>query len=123
MELASILCHVEERVIANDYKFSLAGRLYRIARDQVTSSMRGQRLRIKLHLEGDFKARYQGRSLDLADCVGGPAQIPPQPSKPVRKDHTAGGKSALCRVFFDRPAVPVVKLDRIMNTKQNAKHF
>ena len=107
MELASILCHVEERVIANDYKFSLAGRRYRIARDQVTTSMRGQRLRIELHLEGDFKARYQGRFLDLADCVGGPAQIPPQPSTPVRKDHNAGGKSAWGRFFSIVPPFPL----------------
>ena len=110
LELASILCHVEERVIANDYTFSFAGRRYRIARDQVTTSMRGQHLRIELHLEGDLKARYQGRSLDLADCVSDPVEIPPEPSKPVRKDHNAGGKSGWMQGFFDRPAAPLWSL-------------
>ncbi len=110
LELASILCHVEERVIGNDYTFSFAGRRYRIVRDQVTTSMRGQRLRLELHLEGDLKARYQGRSVDLADCVGGLEKIPPQPSKPVRKDHNAGGKSDWMQGFFDRPAAPLWSL-------------
>jgi transposase len=57
LELASILCHVEERVIANDYTFSFAGQRYRIAREQAQTGMRRQRLRIELRLDGELKAR------------------------------------------------------------------
>ena len=32
LELAAILCHVEQRVIGNDYTFSFAGQRYQIAR-------------------------------------------------------------------------------------------
>jgi hypothetical protein len=62
LELAGILCHVEERVIGNDYTFSLAGRRCQIARAEVQAGMRGQRLRVELHLDGELKARSQGRS-------------------------------------------------------------
>lgn len=63
LELAAILCHIEERVIANDYTFSFAGQRYQIAREQANTSMRRQRLRIELRLDGELKARYQGRYL------------------------------------------------------------
>ena len=107
MELASILCHVEERVIAHDYTFSFAGQRYRIAREQAQTSMRRQRLRIELRLNGELKARYQGRYLSIADCVAGAVAIVPPPAKPARKDHNAGGKSTWMQGFFDRPATPL----------------
>jgi hypothetical protein len=43
LELAAILCHVEERVIGNDYTFSFAGRRYQILRAHVYAGMRRQR--------------------------------------------------------------------------------
>ena len=107
-DLSAILCHVEDRVIANDYTFSLAGKSYRIEREQAKAEMRRQRLRLELRLDGELKARYQGRYLDIAECVAGSALIaPPIASKPIRKDHNAGGKSAWMQGFFDRPATPL----------------
>jgi transposase len=107
VELASILCHVEERVIANDYTFSFAGQRYQIGREQANTSMRRQRLRIELRLDGELKARYQGRYLSIPECVAGAVVIAPPPAKPARKDHNAGGKSAWMQGFFDRPAAPL----------------
>jgi transposase len=107
VKLASILCHVEQRVIANDYTFSFAGQRYRIAREQAQTSMRRQRLRIELHLDGELKACYQGRYLSIAECVAGAAPIAPPPAKPARKDHNAGGKSSWMQGFFDRTAAPL----------------
>ena len=107
-DLSAILCHVEDRVIANDYTFSLAGKSYRIEREQAKAEMRRQRLRLELRLDGELKARYQGRYLDIAECIAGAALIaPPIASKPIRKDHNAGGKSAWMQGFFDRPATPL----------------
>src|SRR2546430_5082637 len=60
LDLAAILCHVEERVIGNDYTFSLAGRRYQIARQDAQGGMRHQRLRVELRLNGELQARYQG---------------------------------------------------------------
>jgi hypothetical protein len=107
LDLGAILCHVDERVIANDYTFSFANQRYQIGREQAQTSMRRQRLRIELRLDGELKARYQGRYLNIAECVAGAVPTTPHaPSKP-RRDHNAGGKSTWMQGFFDRPAAPL----------------
>ena len=68
LDLAAILCHVEERVIGNDYTFSFAGRRYQIERAAVQAGMRRQRLRVELRLDGELKARYQGRYVEIGEC-------------------------------------------------------
>jgi hypothetical protein len=83
LNLAAILSHVEERVIANDYTISFAGRRYQILRSQVQAGMRRERLRLELRLNGELKARYQGRYVEIEECgarpirgASGPAQGP-----------------------------------------------
>jgi transposase len=110
LDLAAILCHVEERVIGNDYTLSFAGHRYQILRPEVQAGMRRQRMRIELQLNGELKARYQGRYVEIEEC--GPRPIPTETkkSKPlVRKDHNAGGRSNWMQGFFDRPSPPLWK--------------
>ena len=109
-DLAAILCHAEERVIANDYTFSFAGQRYQIGREQVQAGMRRQRLRVELRLDGELKARYQGRYLMIEECGPRIAFPPPVAGKLPRKDHNAGGKSDWMRGFFDRPTPPLWRL-------------
>jgi hypothetical protein len=109
LELAAILCHVEQRVIGNDYTFSFAGRRYQIARQQAQAGMRHQRLRVELRLDGELKARYQGRYLDIAECGVPVMAVAAQVRKPGRKDHNAGGQSHWMQGFFDRPSPPLWK--------------
>ena len=109
LDLAAILCHVEERVIGNDYTFSFAGRRYQILRSQVQAGMRRQRVRVELRLDGELKARYQGRYVEIAECGMRPTAVAPKPSQPVRKDHNAGGRSHWMQGFFDRPSSPLWK--------------
>ncbi len=110
LELAAILCHVAQRVIANDYTFSFAGRRYQIAREDAQAGMRHQRLRVELRLNGELHARYQGRYLNLAECGAHVATAEPAVRKPVRKDHNAGGKSSWMQGFFSRPSPPLWRL-------------
>ena len=112
LELAAILCHVESRVIGNDYTFSFAGRRYQIAREQAQAGMRHQRLRVELRLNGELHARYQQRYLNIAECGARSRLSEPALRKPVRKDHNAGGKSSWMQGFFDRPSPPLWKADR-----------
>ncbi|MEO7653735.1 MAG: ISNCY family transposase [Bryobacteraceae bacterium] len=109
LDLAAILSHVEQRVIANDYTFSFSGRHFQIARDQVQAGMRRQRLQVEVRLDGELHARYQGRYLSISRC--GPSEPVQQPAlrKPPRHDHNAGGKSSWMEGFFDRPATPLWK--------------
>jgi transposase len=109
LELAAILCHVEPRVIGNDYTFSFAGQRYQIAREDAQAGMRHQRLRVELRLNGELKARYQGRYLNIAECGARAASPLPAVRQPARKDHNAGGKSSWMQGFFDRPSPPLWK--------------
>src|SRR5579862_5170892 len=93
LDLATILCHVEERVIGNDYTFSFAGRRYQIVRSQVRAGMRRQRVRVELRLDGELKARYEGRYVEISECCARPVAPSSAPVRPVRKDHNAGGRS------------------------------
>jgi hypothetical protein len=110
LDLAAILCHVEQRVIGNDYTFSFAGRRYQIAREDAQAGMRHQRLRVELRLNGDLKACYQGRYLHISECGARELAPPPTVRQPARKDHNAGGKSSWMQGFFDRPSPPLWKL-------------
>lgn len=109
LDLAAILCHVEERVIGNDYTFSFAGRRYQILRSEVQAGMRRQRLRVELRLDGELKARYQGRYVQIDGCGLRAEVMKPSETKPVRKDHNAGGRSHWMQGFFDRPSPPLWK--------------
>jgi hypothetical protein len=110
MDLESILSHMEERVIGNDYTFSFAGHRYQIERADVQAGMRRQRLRVELRLDGDLQACYQGRYLAIAECGGRVETIQPKDSQPVRKAHNAGGRSKWMDGFFNRPSPPLWKL-------------
>jgi hypothetical protein len=72
--------------------------------------MRRQRLRVELRLDGELKARYEGRYLTLEECGPRAAVPPPVARKPPRKDHNAGGRSARMQGFFDRPTPPLWRL-------------
>lgn len=103
LDLASALSHVEQRVIRHDYTISFASKNYQIARKDVKSGMKGQRLRVELHLDGALRARYEGRYVELAACGVKAVDQPSPVTKAVRKDHNAGGKSRWMEGFFDRP--------------------
>src|SRR6267142_2967825 len=110
LNLYAILSHVEERVIGNDYTLSFAGHRYQIQRVDVQTGMRRQRLRMELRLDGELKAYYQGRYLAIEECGARVEVIQPKASKPVRKDHNAGGRSQWLDGFFNRPSPPLWKL-------------
>src|SRR6202158_5749670 len=101
LDLSAILCHVEPRVIGNDYTFSFAGQRYQIAREDVQAGMRHQRLRVELRLNGDLQARHQGRDLPTGECTARAVAAKPAVLKPIRKDHNSSGKSSWMQGFFD----------------------
>jgi transposase len=109
LELAAILCHVEDRVIGNDYTFSFAGRRYQIVRSAVQAGMRRQRVRVELHLDGELKARYRDRYLEISECGMREVKVEPTVSNAARKDHNAGGRSKWMTGFFNRPSPPLWK--------------
>jgi transcriptional regulator with XRE-family HTH domain len=111
LDLAAILCHVEERVIGNDHTLSFAGRRYQIPCSEVQAGMRRQRMRMELRLDGELKALYRGHYVEIQECGARPiASKKTNRQKPaLRKDHNAGGKSHWMQGFFDRPSPPLWK--------------
>ena len=107
LDLAAILCHVEHRIMGNDYTFSFSGQRYQVAREDVQAGMRQQKLRVELRLQGDLRARYQSRYVRIAECGAREPAVEPRSHKPVRRDHNAGGKSSWMQGFFDRPCPPL----------------
>jgi hypothetical protein len=116
-DLASALSHVEQRVVSNDYTFSFAGRRYQIAPQEVKAGMRGQSLRIELHLSGILRARFEGQYVEVSEC-GAKAPVAAKPAgKPVRKDHNRGGKSEWMNGFFERPGPELWQAVRTANER------
>ena len=70
---------------------------------------RRQRVRVELRLDGEWKARYQGPYVEMAECGLRSMAVEPKLPKPVRKDHNAGGRSQWMQGFFDRPSPPLWK--------------
>ena len=112
-ELGSTLSHVEQRIITNNYTFPYYSKHYQIVREDVEAGMRRQQLRVELWLNGELKARYQGRYVGIYECGVKPPEPPKTKArKEVRKDHNAGGKSHWMDGFFDQPSPPLWKFDR-----------
>ena len=78
LDLAAILCHVDERFIGNDYTFSFVGRRYQIHRAEVQAGMRRQRVRVELRLDGELKARYRARYVEIGECGVRPIATKPK---------------------------------------------
>ena len=107
-ELGSALSHVEQRIITNNYTFPYYGKHYQIAKEDVQAGMKRQSLRVELWLNGDLRARYQGRYVGIGECGLKPPDAPKSRApKVVRKDHNAGGKSGWMDGFWNKPSPPL----------------
>ena len=111
LDLAAILCHVEQRVIGNDYTFSFAGRRYQIARAEVQAGMRRQRLRVELRLDGELRARYQGRYLEIGEC-GARAIAASRPGQTGSQRSQRGRQEFLDAGVLRSPQPAAVEVDR-----------
>jgi hypothetical protein len=77
-DLAAILSHVEERVVANDYTIRYDKKIYQIARADIRGGLRGAKVRVEKRLDGTVAVRFRGRDLRVCRCG------PPAKPKPVR---------------------------------------
>jgi hypothetical protein len=75
-ELASILSHVEERVIGQDFTIRYGGKLYQVAREQIKAGLKEQRLRVEERLDGSIVAQRCGKPLRMTVCEGASRPVP-----------------------------------------------
>ena len=106
LQLGSALSHVEHRIITNNYTFPYYTKHYQIAREDVQAGMKRESLRVELWLDGELKARYQGRYVAIRECDTKTPEAPKagRPHKEIRKDHNAGGKSHWMDDFWNQPS-------------------
>jgi len=108
-ELGSALSHVEHRIITNNYTFPYYSKHYQIVREDLQAGMKRQSIRVELWLNGELKARYQGRYVGVHECGGAKLSEATKsaPRKEIRKDHNAGGKSHWMDDFWNKPSPPL----------------
>ena len=67
-DLTSILSHVEQRVIGQDYTIRYGRRLYQVAREQLRPGLRGQSVRVEQRLDGSLVVKGPHGPLTITVC-------------------------------------------------------
>lgn len=67
-DLASILSHVEQRVMGQDYTIRYEGRLYQLTRDQIGPGLKQQTVRVEQRLDGRLVVQWRGKPLEVKVC-------------------------------------------------------
>jgi transposase len=83
-DLASVLCQVHTRQVANDYTVRFLGNQYQIARGSIRAGLREQTVRIEQRLDGGLRVVFQGHDLKVEAFPPPPLPAQPQPPKPRR---------------------------------------
>src|SRR5216683_1529986 len=82
--LAAILSHVEERVVANDYTIRYNAKIYQIPRADIRPGLRGATVRVEERRDQTMWVRLRGRYLELSRCDPVPQRPEPVPFAQVR---------------------------------------
>ena len=84
-DLAAILSHVEERVVANDYTIRYHQKIYQIARADLRPGLRGATVRVEERGDRSVWVRFRDRYLTVKVCEPLARPQPPPVREPVRK--------------------------------------
>ncbi|MFQ5724026.1 MAG: ISNCY family transposase [Terriglobia bacterium] len=84
---ASILSHVESRVIGNDYTVSWQGRRYQIAAGEAKPRMRKASVRVEQRLDGELWLRWGAEQMRLRECPE--PEVGAQRGAPAAQDQPA----------------------------------
>ena len=68
-DLSSALSQVNTRQVASDYTIRLEGKMYRIARADVTTGLRGGTVRVESRLDGTLAVRFRERYVAVSLCT------------------------------------------------------
>lgn len=92
LQLASILSHVEQRQVSNDYTVAWQGRTWQIPKQAVRPGLRRSTVRIEERLDGALYARLADQFAELTVCEK-PAKTKAQRQRPARRFVPPPGKS------------------------------
>jgi DNA-binding Lrp family transcriptional regulator len=104
-DLATILSHVEQRQVNNDYTVHYNGKVYQIDRRDIRVGMRKAQVRVEERLDGTIAVRFQGGYVRVRRCPS-PVRESPSPktlaTKPPRPAPAAKRKSDWMKGFSIR---------------------
>jgi len=82
--LAAILCHVEERRVANDYTIRYNNKQYQVTRTDIRPGLRGAMVRVERRGDETVWVRFRESYLNVQVCEA-PGSPRPLPARPGRK--------------------------------------
>ena len=106
-DLAAILSHVEKRRVNNDYTFPLDAKIYRIARKDICTGLRGAAMRVEQRRDGTVAARFPDRYLSIGECEQRP-KVSACQSRPERKRRAKPAQRSKWNKNFDLKKAPKV---------------
>ena len=112
-DLAGILSHVEERVVANDYTIRYNNKQYQIARTDIRPGLRGATVRVEERWDETVWVRFRDGYLNVEICD---PQIRPQPGaarpreKKISKTSTDSKPANWMEGFKLQKSLPVWKV-------------
>ena len=109
--LAAILSHVEERVVANDYTIRYHTRIYQIARAEIRPGLRGATVRVEERRDQTVWVRFRDRYLEVGRCEPMPERVKPS-ARPVSKPRRGTPGSPWMKDFHLRQSPPLWKIMR-----------
>jgi len=95
-DLASILSHVEDRIVTSDYTVRYQGKIYQMGRSDIRPGLRGGRVRVEQRLDGSLAVQFRQRYVSVTECQPQPkALTPPKPTPTakIRAVKTASAKT------------------------------
>ena len=92
LALESILSHVEQRRVMNDYTIAWQGQQWQIPKEAVAPGLRGSSIRMEARLDGTVMARIGCSFVALSICIQA-ARIVARPARQARRYIPPPGKS------------------------------
>jgi len=98
IELASVLSHVEQRQVTNDYTVKWEGRRWQIPKEAARAGLRRASIRIEARLDATVMARIGGGFVQLNECREA-EKAEPASKRPARRHVPRPGESRWMKNF------------------------
>ncbi len=111
-DLAAILSHVEERVVANDYTIRYNTRIYQIARADIRPGLRGGTVRVEERRDQTVWVRFRDRYLKVSRCEPVPQPTRSASARSISTPRRGTPGSPWMKDFHLRQSPPLWKIMR-----------
>ena len=111
-DLAAILSHVEERVVANDYTIRYHTQIYQIAQAEIRPGLRGATVRVEERRDQTVWVRFRDRYLEVSRCEPVPQRTRSASARSISTPRRGTPGSPWMKDFHLRQSPPLWKIMR-----------